>query len=68
MPDDVDDAERWRFIKPLLKVARIEEHSWTSWLELPCIPLRTQTTDVDVFIDVMRSHFPHASTRTQQQR
>jgi hypothetical protein len=50
--DHPDTVRLNRLIAVLrLQVVRDTPSSWTCWLELPCIPERSQTTDVRQFID-----------------
>lgn len=55
------DTERLaRLIDVLqLTVVRDEPTDWTCWLELPCTPSRSRTTDVREFIDLFK-HFDAA--------
>lgn len=45
------DAERWRAINKYLSVERDVAGEWTCWLELECVPWRSQTTDVNELAD-----------------
>lgn len=47
------DATRWRAIRPCLEVVRDAPGDWTRWLALPCVPLRSDTTDPDALTDML---------------
>lgn len=53
-----NDADRWRWWKPLMRVGRDEPGDWTCWVEMECVPYRSQTTSVDELTDALKDRFP----------
>lgn len=48
---DHGDALRYRALRKYLTVERDGPDSWTCWLALACIPIRSKTDDPDVIVD-----------------
>jgi hypothetical protein len=50
---EITDAERYQALKEFLAVARDEPGEWTCWLDLSCVPFRSQTTDPQELVDLI---------------
>lgn len=57
------DADRWRWLKPYLYVAREQTSPLTAWLAVTEIPFRTDTRDAETLLDRMRGQWPVRTPR-----
>lgn len=59
LPSEAQDALRWRWWRANhMGVGRGESGDWTCWVELPCVPFRSKTTDPDELTDELIARFP----------
>lgn len=64
----VRDAERYRWLKPYLEVARDDDSKWTCWLALQCIPYRSTTESAEELLDKLIERFPPAASPNTDDR
>jgi len=57
MDNDKQDALRYRVLKQFLAVERDSPNDWTCWLDLPCIPFRSQTEEPDDLVDKLVENY-----------
>lgn len=61
---DAEDAARYRALAIYLSVKRDEPGDWTCWLELDCIPYRSQTEKPHELVDMLVEQIKRGSERT----
>jgi hypothetical protein len=49
--EELRDADRYRALREFLTVARDADGDCTCWLELQCVPYRSQTNVVEELVD-----------------